>query len=73
MKGRYHNGFLPTAETAAFVVAGLDISKRVRLLELFKPDSLFAKLNVLRLELNQGSEPLFSSKLQLSEEFLTLV
>lgn len=72
LKGRYHNGFLPTAETAAFVVAGLDISKRVRLLELFKPDSLFAKLNVLKLELNQGSEPLFSSKLQLSEEFLTL-
>lgn len=72
LKGRYHNGFLPTAETAAFVIAGRNIQKRVELIELFKPHHLFSKANVLKLNLNQGNEPLFSSGLQLSEEHLTL-
>ena len=54
------------------MVAGQDIEKRIELLEIFKPDSLFSKLSVLKLDLQQGNEPLFSSGLQLSEEYLTL-
>lgn len=73
LKGRYHSGFLPTGETAAFVVAGSDVEERVRLLDIFKPAHFFSKNNILKLNLNQGSEPLFSSALQLSEEYLTFL
>ncbi len=72
LKGRFHSGFLPTAETAAFVIAGEDIEKRVRLIELFKPEHPFYKNNILKLNLNQGNEPLFSSGLHISDEYLTM-
>ncbi len=72
LKGRYHSGFLPTAETAAFLIAGNNIAERIRLVEIFKPKHTFYKNNILKLNLNQGNEPLFSSGLELSDEYLTL-
>jgi hypothetical protein len=72
LKGRFHSGFLPTAETAAFIIAGNDIKERIQLVEIFKPDHTFFKNNILKLNLNQGNEPLFSSGLELSDEYLTL-
>ena len=70
LKGRYHSGFLPTGETAAFLIAGNDIEERIRIIELFKPENAFYKNNILKLDLNQGREPLFSSGLELSDEYL---
>lgn len=72
LKGRYHSGFLPTAETAAFVIAGDNIEARIELIELFKPEHTFYKNNILKLNLNQGTEPLFSSALNISDEYLTI-
>lgn len=71
LKGRYHSGFLPTGETAAFLIAGHDIEERIKIVDLFKPEHFFFKNNILKLDLNQGSEPLFSSGLELSEEYLS--
>lgn len=71
LKGRYHSGFLPTGETAAFLIAGHNIEERIRIVDLFKPEHIFYKNNILKLNLNQGNEPLFSSGIEISEEYLT--
>jgi len=71
LKGRYHSGFLPTGETAAFLIAGNSIEERIRVVDIFKPEHIFYKNNILKLNLNQGQEPLFSSGIEISEEYLT--
>lgn len=73
LKGRYHSGFLPTGETAAFVIAGNNIEERIKLVELFKPEHYFYRNNILKLNVNQGHEPLFSGGIELSEEYLTFL
>ncbi|MCH2022164.1 MAG: ATP-binding protein [Saprospiraceae bacterium] len=71
LKGRYHSGFLPTGETASFLIAGSSIEERIRVVDIFKPENTFFKNNILKLNLNQGHEPLFSSGLELSDEYLS--
>ncbi len=71
LKGRYHSGFIPTGDTAAFLIAGANIEERIHLVDLFKPEHSFYKNNILKLDLKQGNEPLFSSGLELSEEYLS--
>jgi hypothetical protein len=71
LKGRYHSGFIPTGDTAAFLIAGTNIEERILLVDLFKPEHSFYKNNILKLDLKQGNEPLFSSGLELSEEYLS--
>lgn len=73
LRGRYHSGFLPTGETLAFILAADNYEARFRLIELFKPEHFFARKNIVRLSLHKGSEPLLSSGLELSEEYLTLL
>lgn len=70
MRGRYHSGFLPTGETAAFIIAGSDIAERIHVLEYFHPDYYFAKANILKLNLRSNQEPILSSGLEISEEYL---
>lgn len=71
VKGRYHSGFLPTGETAAFILAGTDIAKRVEVLDLFRPEHRFTRFNILKLDRRDGSEPILSGQLEISEEYLT--
>ena len=70
LKGRYHSGFLPTGETAAFILAGDDLTQRIRVLDMFKPEHPFSKLGILKLDLRSNKEPVLSSALDLSEEYL---
>lgn len=73
LKGRYHSGFLPTAETAAFLIAGANIETRILLVDLFKPEHIFFSNNILKLDLKHGNEPLFSNGLEISEEYLSFL
>lgn len=73
LKGRYHSGFLPTGETASFIIAGNDLEERIKLIDLFKPEHFFFKHNVLKLDLHAGNEPLLSSGLEISDEYLTFL
>lgn len=73
LKGKYHSGFLPTGETAAFILAGNDISERINLIEVFRPEHFFFKHNLVKLDLHHGNEPLLSSGLQISDEYLSLL
>ena len=72
-KGNTHGGFLPTGETAAFIYAGLDLSRRTELIRLFDPDNRFARQNILKIEKAENGEPFLSGVLQLYPEFLTLI
>lgn len=73
LKGKYHSGFLPTGETAAFILAGNNLSDRIELIELFRPEHFFSKHNILKLDLNKGKEPVLSNAIQISEEYLSML
>jgi DNA polymerase III delta prime subunit len=70
LHGSWHNGFLPTAETAAFIVAGNDLARRFELLRLFEREHPFFRHSILRVAHEGGHEPFFSGALVLSEEYL---
>ncbi|MEL1242795.1 ATP-binding protein [Flavobacterium sp. DGU11] len=69
-KGSSHNGFLPTGDTAAFLLSVDDPQGRVMAMHLFSEEHWFYKENVLKLEGHGQGEPYLSGKLIVSEEFL---
>lgn len=71
IKGNQHGGFLPTGETAAFLLAANDLEQRFQLLQLFHPSHFFAKHNILKLVSAHTDEPSFSGALQISPEYLS--
>ena len=70
-RGNTHGGFLPTGETAAFIVAGTDLQKRFDLLKLFDDEYYLAKKNVLKIVKTTNEEPFLSGVLKVMPEFLT--
>ena len=72
-KGTSHTGFLPTGETAAFLLALNSEEKRKVVVNLFDQSHWFYKENVVRLEGQGGGEPYLSGKLCVSDEFLAKV
>ena len=69
-QGKYHGGFLPTGETAAFILAGQDLERRFEAIRLFESDHFFASAGILRLERQNGDEPFLSGALRLSADML---
>lgn len=69
-RGINHVGFLPTCETAAFILAGDDLLKRFAIADLFKNDHFFIQHNLLKFEQIENGEPLYSSPLILSSDCL---
>ena len=65
----YFKGFLPTGETALFVVGGGDLFKRTKILSFFDNEHSFRKYNILRLESSESIETPMSSCLRLSDEY----
>ncbi len=72
-KGLSHGGFLPTGETAVFIIAGDDPIKRCEVARMFQRDHWFYTSNILRLEGANEGEPFLSGQLRVSEEFLSHV
>ena len=72
-KGVSHNGFLPTGETAAFILAGEDMEIRSKVMKLFDKEHWFYTHNVLRLEGAGEGEPFLSGQLRPSNELLSKV
>ena len=50
VRGTNHRGFLPTAETVLFILAGNDLEKRFKYLFLFEKEHLFTAHTVLSIE-----------------------
>jgi len=72
-KGLSHGGFLPTGETASFILAGEDLVKKKAVIRMFQKDHWLYAQNILRLEGAGEGEPFLSGQLCLSEEFLSHV
>ncbi|MCH8987744.1 MAG: ATP-binding protein [Chloroflexi bacterium] len=69
-KGQTHGGFLPTCETAAFILAGRDVGKRFEIIKIFEDDHFFASKGILRVEHQSSGEPFFSGALRISSDHL---
>lgn len=70
VQGKYHSGFIPTGETAAFLLAGDNLESRLQLMSLFSSEHpLFAK-GILILGEGEAQEPLLSRPLTISDYYL---
>lgn len=67
--GRY---FLPTGETALFLLAGDDIDRRFEVQQIFTADHWFAQEQLLFLEPAEAGEPFFSGRIIMNPEFIEL-
>ncbi|HEY1010169.1 MAG TPA: ATP-binding protein, partial [Daejeonella sp.] len=71
IKGQNHGGFIPTGETASFILSDSDLIKRFELLRIFDEDHFFRKFKILDLIHGQAQEPFLSGVLSLSGEYLS--
>lgn len=69
-RGKAYRGFLPTGETALFLLAGSGFDSRLRLQHLFSDEHLFARKRVLYLDPPEAGEPLMSGKLVMSQDYV---
>lgn len=69
--GATHGGFIPTGETAAFILAGNDLAARFELMRLFEGDHFFARHGILQLSPVAANEPLLSGALTISREYIS--
>jgi Cdc6-like AAA superfamily ATPase len=71
LKGKRHSGFIPTGETAIFLLSGGDLHVRFLFTDLFDEEHFFFKNNILNLSTDTEQEPRLSGALSVSEEYLT--
>ncbi|MBY0572280.1 MAG: ATP-binding protein [Undibacterium sp.] len=69
-RGKVHSGFLPTCETAAFILAGGDLEQRFAVLSLFRDTHYFCTQRILELDHQANREPFFGAALMVSNEYL---
>lgn len=70
VKGIAHGGFIPTGETAAFLMAGTSLHKRFELMRILGPEHQFRQRNILNLAPSEKGEPALSGRLAISDEWL---
>ncbi|RAJ80135.1 ATPase family protein associated with various cellular activities (AAA) [Chitinophaga dinghuensis] len=69
IKGTRHGGFIPTIETALFIIGGTDLAMRFMLSAFFEPEHVFYSHNILSIDTTAG-EPYPSSVISLSHEYV---
>ena len=72
VRGSNHRGLLPTGETAQFILAGNDLSKRITVQQLLTDDILI-KQGILSIEPVKDGEPLMSGRIIPDGEWLNKV
>ncbi len=70
VKSKTHQGFLPTGETAMFILAGTNLALRLTFQSIFDNQHYFATANVLRLITPSTNDPMLSGALEISREYL---
>jgi AAA+ superfamily predicted ATPase len=70
VKGMNHRGFIPTGETALFLIAGKDVNLRMKAMRHFNSEQILSKHNILHLEMTNEGEPQMSGRLILNTEIL---
>jgi len=71
--GQAHGGFLPTIETALFLIAGRDRQARLRARRLFDPGAALLVRGVLAIDARYPDEPPAAAALRLSREYLEVL
>ena len=71
VKGNQHSGFIPTGETAAFVIAGNDIFNKINVINIFDPDHFFGKYKIISLDKDKSNEPILSGILSMTPDYLS--
>lgn len=73
IKGNLHSGFIPTVETAAFLMSGNNLAQRFTIYRYFDSAHFFEKHGILRPDASETNrnEPSFSSPILLSKEYLS--
>jgi hypothetical protein len=66
LTGQSHAGFLPSAETALFLLAGEDRAARLAFDDLFAPDAPLVRRGVLVVDLRHPDEPPLAGALRVS-------
>jgi hypothetical protein len=72
-RGQTHKGFLPTLETAIFLIAGRNLDLRIQVTQLVRADRPLFTGKWLRLEQGSALEPHASSMLVPSRELLEFI
>ena len=70
VRGKNFRGFLPTGETALFLLNGESWERRMNILKLFSAEHLFFKNRILWIEDLPAGEPAMSGRLILSPELI---
>jgi hypothetical protein len=71
-RGKNFRGFMPTGETALFLLAGDDWQQRLAIQQLFWADHPFAKRKILWIEETEKGEPAMSGKINLSQDYVDI-
>ncbi|MDG1331954.1 MAG: ATP-binding protein [Crocinitomicaceae bacterium] len=72
VKGVGHGGFVPTGETAMFILAEDSLEKRFSLHGLFDGGHILSKMGIITIEAAIPGEPFLSGKILLSREYAEL-
>jgi DNA polymerase III delta prime subunit len=70
VRGKDFRGFMPTGETAIFLLGDDDFERRLQIQKLFWPDHIFEKNKILWLDDHVYGEPVMSSRIVISPEYL---
>jgi len=65
-----HGGFVPTLETAAFILAGSDLARRFTVQSLLDPDQTLRRHGLVQLEENAAGQSIFSCALSPGRGFI---
>lgn len=68
-----HRGLLPTGETAQYILAEGDITKRIQIIDFFKKDHWFYLEDILYLETVTEGEPVMSGRIILTAKAISLL
>lgn len=69
-KGKQHSGFLPTCETAVFILAGNDLVRRFQVMRLFQEDYYLSKQGIIKVVHASSGEPFLSAALMITTDYL---
>lgn len=72
-KGENSRGMVATGETVMFILAGMDLERRLSFLPLFDQDNPLVKHRVLYLEPVKNGEPKLSGKLSIDPEYVEVL
>ena len=70
MRGKSFRGFIPTLETALFILSGNDLKKRFEIIKIFMGDHLFSEKNVISIDNANSGEPFSSGCLVLESDYV---